>query len=194
MSTLNPGHVEVVPVEPEHALSLADLINAIIERGGTTAFERPFTVDELASAYLTGGEVHCCFVAVDSASRAVAGFQTLVRTPALSAGIGDIGTFARVDNAQRGIGSALFAATQARAQQLGLAAINATIRADNAGGLVFYSRLGFVDHSVTRAVPLLDGTPMDRVNKRFALDVLNDGALAQLTKSPVVTCTPLVQN
>ena len=67
------------------------------------------------------------------------------------------------------IGSALFAATCAEARRLGLTGINATIRADNSGGLAFYSRQGFRDHSVRAAVPLKDGTPVDRVSKRFSL-------------------------
>jgi hypothetical protein len=50
-------------------------------------------------------------------------------------------------------------------------AINATIRADNVGGLAFYSRLGFTDHGISRAVPLRDGTPVDRVSKRFILGI-----------------------
>jgi ribosomal protein S18 acetylase RimI-like enzyme len=67
------------------------------------------------------------------------------------------------------VGSALFAATRERARSLGLTAINATIRADNVGGLAFYQKIGFLDHSVTRAIPLKDGRPVDRVNKRFRL-------------------------
>ena len=48
-------------------------------------------------------------------------------------------------------------------------AINATIRADNIGGLAFYSRLGFMDHGISRAVPLRNGVPVDRVSKRYVL-------------------------
>ena len=73
------------------------------------------------------------------------------------------------DGAQRGVGTALFAETRARARALGLRAIDATIRADNAGGLAFYDRLGFVDHGVVPGVPLKDGTPIDRRTKRHTL-------------------------
>jgi len=61
------------------------------------------------------------------------------------------------------------AATRKRAGALGLAAITATIRADNHGGLAFYRKQGFEDHSVTPAVPLNDGRLVDRVNKRYRL-------------------------
>lgn len=156
-------------VTSDDAPALAELLNAIIAAGGTTALEEAFTAQALDAAYLTGPNVHCCVVAVDRASGRLEGFQTLGRMPGLADDIGDIGTFARIDGTQRGIGSALFAATRARATALGLRAINATIRADNIGGLAFYAKRGFADHGVTPAVPLKDGTPVDRLHKRFAL-------------------------
>jgi L-amino acid N-acyltransferase YncA len=164
------SRIEVRDAARGDAPELAELLNAIIAQGGTTALEGPFTPQRLAEAYLQGPTVHCCFVAVDRGTGRLEGFQTLGRYPGLPDDVGDIGTFARIDGKQRGVGSALFAATCDRARRLGLSAINATIRADNAGGLAFYEKLGFVDHSVTAAAPLRDGRPVDRVNKRFSLD------------------------
>lgn len=158
----------VRPVTSADAPALAALLNPIIRAGGTTALEREFTPEALDAAYLTGPKVHCCHVALDPAGQVVA-FQTLGRYPGLPDDIGDIGTFAALDRKQSGAGTALFAATRARARALGHSAINATIRADNAGGLAFYARQGFVDHCVTPAVPLADGTPVDRVHKRYSL-------------------------
>jgi L-amino acid N-acyltransferase YncA len=155
------------PVCAQDAAELADLLNEIIARGGTTAFETPFTPERLDQSYLTGPTVHCCFVA--EANGQLLGFQTLGTRPFLPAHIGDIATFTRVNGTQGGVGTALFAATTARARQLGLTAINATIRGDNTGGLTFYSRMGFIDHQVVPAVPLKDGTPVYRIRKRFAL-------------------------
>ena len=155
------------PVTSADATELAELLNAIIARGGTTAFETPFSPDHLREAYLTGPTVHCCFVA--EANGQLLGFQTLGTQNFLPAQIGDIATFTRLGGTQSGVGSALFAATTARARALGLSAINATIRADNVGGLAFYSRIGFVDHEVVPAVPLKDGTPVDRIRKRLSL-------------------------
>ena len=165
--TLQP--IEVRQVAPADAVELAGLLNAIIGQGGTTALEDPFTPKQLGDTYLFGPAVHCCFVAVDRKTGRIEGFQTLGRYPALPDNIGDIGTFTRIDGKQRGIGSALFAATRKHSLELGLAALNATIRADNVGGLAFYGKLGFVDHGVTRAVPLKDGAPVDRVHKRHDL-------------------------
>src|SRR6185295_16451213 len=105
--------------------------------------ERAFTPERLDQTYLTGPGVLSCVVAVDSDSGRLQGFQTLIREPHLPDNWGDIGTFSRVDGVQKGVGSALFAATRARARELGLTAINATIRADNSGGLIFYDKMGF---------------------------------------------------
>jgi L-amino acid N-acyltransferase YncA len=162
----------VRPVASADAPELSSLLNAVIHAGGTTALEREFSPDELDAAYLTGAAVYCCHVALDAESERIAAFQTLGRYPELPEDIGDIGTFSRIEGKQRGAGTMLFAATRLRACELGHSAINATIRADNTGGLAFYTRLGFVDHGVTPAVPLSDGTPVDRIHKRFALGPL----------------------
>lgn len=163
--------IEIREATAGDARELAELLNAIIAQGGTTALETPYTPERLADRYLVGPTVLCCFVAVDRETGRLEGFQTLGREEGLPDGIGDIGTFARIDGKQRGVGSALFAATRERARTLGLSAINATIRADNTGGLTFYRKQGFADHSVTPAVPLKDGRLVDRVNKRYGLAV-----------------------
>jgi RimJ/RimL family protein N-acetyltransferase len=161
--------IEVRPARNEDADELAELLNEIIARGGTTALEEPFTAARLAETYLTGPEVISCVVAMDRQTGVLQGFQTLIREEHLPDDVGDIGTFARVGGTQRGVGTSLFAATRAAAKASGLSAINATIRADNTGGLAFYGRMGFVDQSVRRAVPLKGGRPVDRINKRFVL-------------------------
>jgi L-amino acid N-acyltransferase YncA len=161
--------LEIRPVTAADAPELTKLLNAIIARGGTTALEAPFTPDELDKVYLTGPDVLCCVVAVEADSGRIVGFQTLIRDETLPDRWGDIGTFSHVDGTQKGVGTSLFAATRASADILGLVAINATIRADNAGGLAYYSRMGFEDYGVDRAVPLRDGTPVDRIHKRYVI-------------------------
>jgi L-amino acid N-acyltransferase YncA len=161
--------IEIRDAERGEAVEMAALLNAVIAQGGTTALEDAFTPERFALAYLDGPDVLCCFVAVDVETGRIEGFQTLGRYAGLPDDVGDIGTFARIEGKQRGVGSALFAATRVRASELGLAAINATIRADNVGGLAFYGKQGFEDHSVRPAVPLKDGRPVDRVSKRFRL-------------------------
>ena len=158
----------VRPVEADDASELAELLNAVIAAGGTTALEVPFTPKELDETYLTGPNVYCCFVAEDE-DGTLLGFQTLGRHPGLPDDVGDIATFARVGATRRGIGSELLEATGPRAVELGLKAINATIRSDNVGGLAFYAGQGFEDYGATEGVPLRDGTLVDRVHKRLAL-------------------------
>jgi L-amino acid N-acyltransferase YncA len=63
----------------------------------------------------------------------------------------------------------LFAMTCNRARALGLLAINASIRADNAGGLAFYQKQGFIDHDIIKGVPLKSGMRVDRIVKRYSL-------------------------
>lgn len=162
--------MEIRPVQDVDAPALADLLNGIIARGGTTAFEEPFTPEALVEDMLTGPDVICCFVAQDD-DGSLRGFQSLLRVGGLPDGVGDIATFSRVGWARKGTGSRLFAATRQTATEKGLVAINATIRADNVGGLAFYSRLGFTDHDISRAVALRDGTPVDRVSKRYVLGI-----------------------
>lgn len=160
--------VRIRPVRDTDAPAITVLLNEIIARGGTTALEQPFTPAGLTDAMLTGPDVYCCFVAEDAAGDLV-GFQTLTRSDHVPDGVGDIGTFTRVGRVQKGSGSRLFAATQRAAKERGLMAINATIRADNVGGLAFYGRLGFTEDGIRRAVPLSDGMPIDRISKRFPL-------------------------
>jgi L-amino acid N-acyltransferase YncA len=160
--------VRVRPTVRADAAALADLLNEIIAAGGTTAYETPFTPEAFADAHIDGPRVITSIIAEDGDGCPM-GFQILLASDKLAPGWGDIGTFARRGSTTRGIGSALFAATRAAAIAAGLKAINATIRADNTGGLAFYARMGFVDYAVARAVPLADGTPVDRISRRYNL-------------------------
>lgn len=164
------GDIEIRPVIEADAIELAILLNEIIARGGTTALEEPFESKSLAQSMLIGPEVICCFVAVERSTGRLLGFQTLEKSDALPKDVGDIGTFARLGLTQKGVGSALFKVMKAEARRTGLIAINATIRADNSGGLAFYHRMGFVDYEIKRAVPLKSGIAVDRICKRHSLD------------------------
>jgi GNAT superfamily N-acetyltransferase len=107
---------------------------------------------------------------------APAGFQALWRADttrtdpvALPPGWAAIASFVKVGLTGQGIGRSLFAATTAAARAAGITTIDATIRADNRSGLTFYSALGFRDYAAIPAVPLRNGTPVDRIRKRFDL-------------------------
>lgn len=158
----------VRPFAAADATALATILNTVIAAGGTTAYQTPFTPDLLRAAHLDGPTVLCCHTGL--LDGVPVGFQCLNRVEYLPAGWGNIATFTRRMPPVRGAGRALFEATLARARALGLVALNATIRADNAPGLGYYAALGFVDYGVHPAVPLDDGTPVDRIRRRFDLD------------------------
>lgn len=158
----------VRPATPADAPGLCAVLNAIIAAGGTTAIETPLDVDDFIAAFLRApGQISC--VTAHGADGGPMGFQHLSRHPKLPEDIGDIATFVRVGAQGTGVGRAMFVETQRGAQAAGLTAINATIRADNVGGLAYYTRMGFQPHTVQQAVPLADGTPVDRVSKRLML-------------------------
>ena len=157
----------VRPFAPGDEAALAEVLNAIIAAGGTTAYQTPFTPQGLRAAHLDGPGVLCAHTALWGGTPV--GFQCLNRVPYLPPGWGDIATFTRRHQPVPGAGRALFGATCARARALGLVALNATIRADNGPGLGYYAALGFADYARLPAVPLDDGTPVDRIRRRFDL-------------------------
>lgn len=144
------------------------LLNDIIARGGTTAHEDHFTEAGFAAAFPDSPDTLACTVVLDPGGVA-AGFQWLGRDPRLPPDCGDIATFTRRAPRLPGAGRALFAATLAAARTAGLRQINAMIRADNRPGLGYYAALGFRRHSVTPAVPLRDGRPVDRIATRYTV-------------------------
>lgn len=152
---------------PADAEALSILLNEIIRAGGTTAIETPLTAHEFADWFIDGDSPLACHVA--EFDGALVGFQSLSTYGDPPPGVADIATFARMHPKVKGVGSALFPATRLAAEKLGLAFINATIRADNAGGLAYYEKMGFETYDRLLQVPLQDGTPVDRIKKRFAL-------------------------
>ncbi|WP_454849209.1 N-acetyltransferase family protein [Rhizobium binxianense] len=149
------------------AEELCSLLNEIIRIGGTTAIETPLSAAEFADWFIDGEFVLACHVAGND--RSLLGFQSLSLYGDLPEGVADIATFARINPKIPGVGSALFPVTRAAAEELGLEFINATIRADNVGGLAYYAKMGFETYDKLTQVPLLEGTPVDRIKKRFRI-------------------------
>src|SRR5271154_86747 len=152
----------------EDAVALCEILNEIIAMGGTTALETPHTPPELDDHYISGPDCIFCFMA-ETADGTSLGFQTLLRSANLPDDWGDIGTFTRRTPRLPGVGTALFEQTKKAAPALGLSVINATIRADNYAGIPFYEKMGFKTYDIAKAVPLKDGTPVDRVSKKYSL-------------------------
>ena len=153
----------------DDAAELCTILNEIIQIGGTTAIESPLTEDEFIAYFLHGGSHLCCFTAIDE-SGVLAGFQALERHSELPDDWADIATFARVKPKTAGIGRALFNQSKFYAAGSGFSAINATIRADNHGGLMYYEKMGFETYAVKKNIPLSDGTMVDRISKRLLLN------------------------
>ncbi|MGL6209356.1 MAG: GNAT family N-acetyltransferase [Paracoccaceae bacterium] len=147
------------------APAMTDLQNAIIRIGGTTAHQRERSIDEVAAAYLTGSQKLCAHVATDGDQ--LLGFQVVGFYPDMPKGWGDIGTFVRPDIQRGGVGAALFTATLAWAREHRIVSLMAVIRADNAVGLGYYARRGFVDHGTEADMTLTDGRIVGRQVKRF---------------------------
>lgn len=147
---------------------MADVLNGVIAQGGTTAIADPVTRDMLADWMGRAPGRSAWHVAEDENGR-VLGFQWIEPAAYLPPDAAEIATFARIGYTRLGIGSALFRATEEAARTLGFRWINANIRADNAGGLVYYQSRGFEDYGRIRDHRMSDGTSVDKILKRYSL-------------------------
>ncbi|MCP5076336.1 MAG: GNAT family N-acetyltransferase [Rhodobacteraceae bacterium] len=147
---------------------LREILNRIILAGGTTALESPLSAREFAAHFVSGPDCIACFVATDHSGK-VSGFQALCKHKDLPPGFADIATFSKQKPRSPGTGTALFRKSVAFLREHGYREINALIRADNVPGLAYYAKMGFLDHSISKGVPLRDGTPVDRVIKRYRI-------------------------
>ena len=161
--------ITVRPATSADAAAMAEMINAIIAIGGSTAYEEPFDAASMDAAYISLPQLVSCFVAEHEGQ--IVGFQGPMRSfdphDPLPEHWATIGTFARVGLTRRGVCRALFTATVKAAREADIHVIDATIRADNTSGLAFYSRQGFADYDRLVGVPLTDGRPVDRIRKRY---------------------------
>ncbi|MEL7213719.1 MAG: GNAT family N-acetyltransferase [Pseudomonadota bacterium] len=138
------------PATPEDAPQMCALLNAIIEKGGTTAHRTPFDTNRMIADYVNSPYAVSCFVADEDG--AILGFQSLEQkkpTFPLPERWGLIATFVKMDAHGKGVGAQLFAATKEAAVEAKLTAIDATIRLENTGGRAFYSKIGFADYQTT---------------------------------------------
>ena len=83
----------------------------------------------------------------------------------------NIASFAQVQPKLKGVGISLFEHTIGilLSSHRNVKTINATIRADNTSGLSYYNKIGFVDYAVSQAIPISDGTLIDRLHKKYEL-------------------------
>lgn len=160
--------IHIRHASPLDTRAMADLLNAIIERGGTTAMTEPVSPEILSDWIGNDGARGAWHVAEDD-SGALLGFQWIGPHPDLPPEACDIATFTRIGQTRLGIGARLFEATKHAARDLGYAWINAAIRADNTGGLAYYQSRGFEPwHRREAAVPA-DGHHVDQILMRCNL-------------------------
>ena len=150
------------------APNMAKLLNEIIAEGGTTALTRPVTGADLIERMAFKPERSARHVAVDEKENIV-GFQWINPKEDLPKGAVDIATFVQIGQTGLGIGSALFEATKNAAKAMGYVWINANIRADNEGGLIYYQSRGFQDYGVIEGYEMANGDIVDKRLKRYDL-------------------------
>ncbi|SHJ87051.1 L-amino acid N-acyltransferase YncA [Shimia gijangensis] len=146
----------------------ADLLNTIISIGGTTARTEHTTADALGQWLFSNPSQATWFVA-ETETGELLGFQWIGPHENLPPEACDISTFVKPGQTGLGIGSKLFGATVQAAIDLGYDWINANIRADNEGGLIYYQSRGFRDWGRLEGIKLADGTETDKVLKRYDL-------------------------
>ena len=145
---------------------MARLLNEIIAIGGTTALTRPATANDLRDRMAANPDQSAWHVAFDDTDT-LCGFQWIGPHINLPTEACDVATFVQTGRTQLGIGSALFNATALAAEDLGYVWINATIRADNTGGLTYYQSRGFRDWHFDEGIVLESGQMVDKISKRY---------------------------
>lgn len=147
--------------------AIADLLNEVIEIGGTTAYTTAVTSQYIQTKMRS--EARNAWHLAEDAAGELLGFQWIAEADYLPNEAAEIATFARVGKTGLGIGSKLFKATKKAAQALGYSWINANIRADNTGGQIYYQSRGFENYGGQKGIQLADGTVVDKVLKRYDL-------------------------
>lgn len=150
------------------ARQMSELLNEIIKIGGTTAIVNPVSTQDIAD-WISASPGESSWVVAEDDTGKILGFQMLVPHVDLPDDAADIATFVRVGAVQLGIGSKLFETSRMAAKQLGYAWINATIRADNSGGLAYYGSRGFETYKTDDDVNLQNDQRVGKVHRRYTL-------------------------
>ncbi|PSL17935.1 GNAT family N-acetyltransferase [Shimia abyssi] len=148
--------------------AMAELLNEIITIGGTTAITSPVSRAEMRQ-WLTAYRDRSVWTVAEDQSGTLLGFQWIEPNPNLPPEACDIATFVRTGRTGLGTGSLLFETTKVAARVLGYDWINATIRADNSGGLAYYQSRSFETYNHVRGETLDGGQIVDRISKRYDL-------------------------
>ena len=161
-------NITIRPLQVSDIHLMTELLNEIIEIGGTTAYLNPLSEAGLASWVARGTERASWTIAEDDTGKLV-GFQWAEPHALLPPEAASIATFVRVGVVGRGIGKRLFAETSKHMKRFGFEWINASIRSDNDSGLRYYAKMGFKDWKVDPDAMLSDGRITGKHHKRHDL-------------------------
>jgi L-amino acid N-acyltransferase YncA len=154
---------------PADARDIADMLSRVLASADTSAIQGPVDAAMIRSWMALAPACSAWHVAENDRGE-ILGLQWIEPHAGLPTDAASIATFVAPGRQQLGIGSALFPATERAAQKLGYAWINATIRADNEGGLVYYQSRGFRQWKHEHDVEIAPGRVVDRVCTRYDLD------------------------
>jgi L-amino acid N-acyltransferase YncA len=136
--------LKIRPAIGTDAVGIINVLNPIIEAGGYTAFDTPFTV-EAERRYIETLPARGIFHVALAEDRVV-GFQSMepfaTYTHAFDH-VGVLGTYVELSRRRKGIGSALFEATFKEARRQGYEKLFTYILVHNAAALRAYTKQGF---------------------------------------------------
>ena len=156
---------------PADARAIAEMLSGVLAAADTSAITGPVAAATIRAWMGAASERSVWHVAEDAAGECL-GVQWIEPDddlPADTADTADIATFVAHGRQRIGTGSALFAATVPAARALGYRWLHAAIRADNAGGLIYYRSRGFEPLGRITDRPLADGRRIDRIAMRYDL-------------------------
>jgi L-amino acid N-acyltransferase YncA len=154
---------------PADARDIAGMLSDVLAAADTSAIRGPVDADTIRR-WMAAAPLRSRWMVAEDEAGAILGLQWIEPHAGLPPEAASIATFVLPGRQQLGIGSALFTAMERAARDLGYRWINATIRADNAGGLVYYQSRGFRQWKYEPDVEIAPGRVVDRVSTRYDLD------------------------
>jgi ribosomal protein S18 acetylase RimI-like enzyme len=157
--------LEIARARPEDAVGIVRVLEAVVAERIYSAIDQVWTVSQEASYLASLSSREALHVARDPAD-GIIGFQSLDRwstsLPSM-AHVGQVGTFLLAGWRGRGVGRALWNATEAFANEAAYEKLAIQVRASNIGAQRFYRGLGFKECGrLTRQVRI-DGVADDEV-------------------------------
>jgi L-amino acid N-acyltransferase YncA len=159
--------IRIRPVQVEDAEGIVRVLNPLVESGSYTVLDRPFTVEQERHFIASFPGQGVFQVAQRDPGDLIVGFQNVepfatTYTEAF-AHVGVIGTYVDPSEQKQGIGRLLFESTRLAAREKGYEKFFAFVRADNAGALSFYKRIGFNVIGVAKDQAKIHGRYIDEV-------------------------------